>query len=342
MVSRLSVVLALAACGDNHQAPDAKADSVIDTGPDGNPLEPDTLAGTGLCLDAGCTQISPDVHEYAPQFVLWADTATKRRWMYLPPGTQIDTSDMNHWKFPVGTKFWKEFTRDGIRVETRYITRISGGNNSFDWFYVSYAWNQAQDATTAVTIGEMNANGTQHDIPSRMQCKGCHEELAPSRILGFQAIQLDFASSLLDLDKAAAMGMLSDPPAGGSPHFPIPGTQTEQAALGYLHANCGHCHNPLSAIHDMTPMELRLDVDHLATVDETPAYVTAVGQNASIPYTENDVTYTVIVKPHDPDNSALIARMNSMIPMRHMPNLGSEMVDPTGQTTLRAWIDALP
>jgi hypothetical protein len=342
MVCRVTVVLALAACGDNHKAPDAAADTAADMMPDGNPLEPATLAGTGLCLDAGCTQISPDVHEYAPNFVLWADTATKRRWMYLPPGTKIDTSDMNHWKFPVGTKFWKEFTRDGIRVETRYIVRISGGDNSFDWFYVSYEWNQAQDATTAVTIGEQNANGTQHDIPSRMQCKGCHEGLAPSRILGFQAIQLDFASSLLDLDKAIAMGMLSDPPTGSSPHFPIPGNATEKAALGYLHANCGHCHNPLSPIHDMTPMELRLDVDHLATVDNTPTYTTAVGQNAAIPYTENSVTYTVIVKPHDPDNSAMIARMSSAIPMRHMPNLGSEIVDPDGQTTLRAWINALP
>src|SRR5689334_5765253 len=103
MVSRLTVVLALVACGDNHKAPDAAADTAVDMMPDGNPLEPATLAGTGLCLDPGCTQISPDVHEYAPHFVLWADTATKRRWMYLPPGTTIDTSDMNHWKFPVGT-----------------------------------------------------------------------------------------------------------------------------------------------------------------------------------------------------------------------------------------------
>ena len=42
--------------------------------PDGNPLMPSTLAGTGLCLDASCSQISADVHEYAPRFVLWADT----------------------------------------------------------------------------------------------------------------------------------------------------------------------------------------------------------------------------------------------------------------------------
>ena len=50
---------------------------------------------------------------YAPKFQLWSDSATKKRWIYLPPGSQIDTSDMDFWKFPVGTKVWKEFSAVG-------------------------------------------------------------------------------------------------------------------------------------------------------------------------------------------------------------------------------------
>src|SRR5262249_49549810 len=161
---------------------------------------------------------------------------TKRRWIYLPPGTTIDTSDIDHWQFPMGTKFWKEFTRDGIRVETRYIVKVGPGTQTKDWFFVSYEWNATQDDTHQVIFGEQNANGTQHDIPSRMDCKTCHEALAPARILGFQAIQLDGATPL-SLDQAASMGWLSDPPSGSSPHFPIPGNAQEKAALGYLHAN---------------------------------------------------------------------------------------------------------
>jgi len=127
---RLAIVL-LAACGDGLLAPDARpsdaraprpdapVDAAIDTMPDGNPFTPPTLLLTGLCLDLACAQISPEVQAYVPRYPLWADTATKRRWIFTPPGAQIDTTDMNHWKFPVGTKFWKEFTRDGIRVETR-------------------------------------------------------------------------------------------------------------------------------------------------------------------------------------------------------------------------------
>src|SRR4051812_41872174 len=122
------VLVALAACGDDGATKtDASVDTLLaDTPIDGkDPNNPQTLADTGLCLDAGCTQISPDVIAYEPQFQLWSDAATKRRWIYLPPGMQIDTSDMDFWQFPVGTKVWKEFTRGGIRVETRLIMRIA-------------------------------------------------------------------------------------------------------------------------------------------------------------------------------------------------------------------------
>lgn len=342
---RLAVGLAAlvaVGCGDNHPSvasvDAADVDAPIDSG--GDPLQPETLAGTGLCLNDSCTQISPDVHEYVPNFPLWADSATKRRWVYLPPGTTIDTSDMDHWQFPQGTKFWKEFTRGGVRVETRYIAKIGPGTSTRDWFFVSYGWNATQDATTQVVFGQQNANGTQHDIPSRMDCKTCHEALAPSRVLGFQAVQLDGATPI-GIDELVAMGVLSDPPSGTSPHFPVPGNATEKAALGYLHANCGHCYNPLSPIHDMTPMELRLETADMANVAATAVYKTAVDHVATIPFDEDGTHYDTIVISNDPTHSAMIARMSSTAPKRHMPNLGSEDVDPDGQTTLLAWINGL-
>src|SRR5688500_10928292 len=115
----------LVACGDGTKQPDALGgnEMIVDASPDADLLRPPTLAGTGLCTNPECTTFSSDVFEYVPRFELWADTAAKRRWIYLPPGTQIDTSDMDYWKFPVGTKLWKEFTRDNVRVETRYIVK---------------------------------------------------------------------------------------------------------------------------------------------------------------------------------------------------------------------------
>ena len=41
---------------------------------------------------------------FLPRWQLWSDEAVKRRWIWLPPGSTIDTTNMDHWKFPVGTK----------------------------------------------------------------------------------------------------------------------------------------------------------------------------------------------------------------------------------------------
>jgi hypothetical protein len=341
-------------CGDNHQRPpdaggldSAPLDGPVDASPDAAPPKPLTLADTGLCRNAACTQISPDVYEYAPRFALWADTATKRRWMYLPPGTKIDTTDPDHWVFPMGTKFWKAFTRDTVRVETRYITKLLADDNAPGaWFYVSFAWNQAQDATTAVTAGASNVNGTMHDIPSRSDCQDCHDGVTPGRILGFQAIQLDATDpdGLLDLDRIDAMGWLTtSPPAKvGGAHYPLPAdaTQAQLDALTYMHANCGHCHNPSSRYYTTTPIVLRLDTTKLATLAGTPTYKTTTNVDG-MPLSDNGMLYTKIVIPKDPDHSIMNVRVNLSMSIQRMPAIGSEVIDPQAKALVLGWINSL-
>lgn len=332
--------MVLMACGDDGATtPDARpADA---TAVDAVNLMPQTLAETGLCMDAACMQISPDVYAYKPEYELWSDGATKRRWIYLPPGTKIDTSDMNYWQFPVGTKIWKEFTRDNVRVETRLIMRIGSGNTKADWYYVPYVWNQAQNATTAEPMGIPNANGTQHDVPSRFQCQGCHENLQPSRILGFGAVQLGYDNpddTQLDLKRLIELDLVSNAPAGSAPYFAINGTDAENAALGYLHANCGHCHNATSSVQGNTPMQLRLNVpvEHENGQIQpplTPTYMTTLNKNGN-PIANR----TTIVVPGNPDNSIMIYRFESTNTTEHMPALGSELIDDDGRKALRDWI----
>jgi hypothetical protein len=342
------VLLAAAACGDNQTRPGPDgavppADGpAVDSPPDANPLE--TLAGTGLCVDAGCTQINAGIREYAPRSQFWDDAAEKRRWIYLPPGTKIDTADMDHWIFPVGTKVWKEFTRDGTRVETRLLLKqLADDNAPGAWFFATYQWNAAQDGTALVTSGVQDANGTPHDIPSRADCRECHDSLKPSRVLGFQAIQLDHdaPAGLTDLEDLIAADLLTAPPGGAPPRFPLPGTAVDVAALTYLHANCGHCHNPTGSVWGHAVIDLRLRTSMLGTVTDTPIYMTTVDQLASVPYTENGMTNTKVIVPRNPAESAVISRMNSMIPLRFMPNLAVETIDPAGQTALVDWINSL-
>jgi hypothetical protein len=78
---------------------------------------PARLADTGLYEDFAARRVAADVLPYTPQYPLWSDGATKRRWIRLPPGAAIDASDPDAWVFPVGTKLWKEFSFER-RVET--------------------------------------------------------------------------------------------------------------------------------------------------------------------------------------------------------------------------------
>ena len=354
---RCIVVLLVAACGkDKAPAVDAApADQPVDMPVDmpiDMPVDPlAQLQTTGLCLDAGCTTFSPDVHEYEPQFPLWSDGATKRRWFQLPPGTQIDTTNMDHWVFPVGTKFWKEFTRDGTRVETRMILKQDADEDAAQaFFYIAYAWNATQDATTAVSTGVTDANGTMHDIPSRANCRECHEALRPGRVLGFGAIQLDYnaAANLTDLDDLVAQNLLTtNPPGAQSPHFPLPGNASaaEKVAYGYLHANCGSCHNPTSDAHDVTPVDFRLDTTKLGSKAEIPAVVTTVGVKGRViiddPNCPLGVGCDTLVIPKDPDHSVVLQRYLTANGTLHMPKIASEVKDPDGQTAITNWINAL-
>ncbi|MFN0253564.1 MAG: hypothetical protein ACKV2T_42245 [Kofleriaceae bacterium] len=298
-----------------------------------NPTDPQTLIETGLCADARCERIAQDVLAFAPRYSLYSDGAQKRRWIALPDDTQIDTSDMDYWRFPVGTRLWKEFERDGVRVETRYLTKLLDDDAAPGaWLYTSFAWNAARDETTrAPEAGVRDANGTLHDIPSRSECQGCHDNM-PTRVLGFGAMSLDGATPL-SLAELVATDVLTQPlGALGDPAFPVPGTEVDRAAFGYLHANCGGCHNPRSRVHLDTPVELRLTTT-IRSLDEVPARKTTV----DVPGIVGGLVGP-IVAPGDPDSSVMMIRTRSSEVPTKMPALGTEMVDPIGQDALSAWI----
>src|SRR5690242_19885860 len=65
---------------------------------------PERLSLTGLYERGASGALSPGVRRYRPRFELWSDGASKQRWILLPPGAQIDTSDQDSWQLPVGTK----------------------------------------------------------------------------------------------------------------------------------------------------------------------------------------------------------------------------------------------
>jgi hypothetical protein len=287
---------------------------------------PPLLSQTGLFVTADVP--SPDVHPYAPAFALWSDGATKRRWVELPPGSRIDTTDMDDWSFPVGTKFWKEFSRDGRRIETRLLVRVGPGAS--DWAGAAYVWDADQHDARLAPEGRRDADAAGYVVPSAAECNGCHGGRR-SHVLGFSAQQLAEPGVPLSLDALAQQGWLTR-----APERPprIPGDETERAALGYLHANCGHCHNRERPARGDGPR----CYDPERSIDFwLPPYPD--GGAADMPA----VTSTVprYVTPGEPEDSRLLSLVSRRGARLHMPPLGSQRVDPDGVARLRAWIEAL-
>src|SRR5687768_17065614 len=64
---------------------------------------PQRLSETGLYVPDSL-RVRGDNIAFAPQYPLWSDGTSKRRWIYLPPGEAIDASRVDAWEFPVGTR----------------------------------------------------------------------------------------------------------------------------------------------------------------------------------------------------------------------------------------------
>jgi hypothetical protein len=285
---------------------------------------PERLSSTGL--HAGTPEtLAPDVFGFRPRFELWSDGASKRRFIWLPPGTQIDTSDMDSWQFPTGTKVWKEFSRDGVRIETRLLQRNERG-----WIGVAYLWQTDGTDAIAVPYGAIDALGTPHDLPAANECDACHAGRR-SHVLGFSAVQLARAPEpdSLTLDELVRRELVSDAPSA-MPQ--LPGNETEQAALGYLHANCSHCHNTsrpaLEGARCFDPendIDFSLRADEAATVAETATYRTT-GDH---------------IEPGRPGDSRLLELVNQRGGFRAMPPLATENVDRDAVALLRRWIEGM-
>jgi hypothetical protein len=256
---------------------------------------PERLADTGLD-GAG-------VLAFAPQYSLWSDGATKRRWLYIPPGSAIDAANPARWEFPIGTKLWKEFAH-GRPIETRFIERLADGA----WRYATYVWNEeGTQATLAPEEGfkalpVAGAPAGRYRVPARADCRVCHDG-ARVPVLGASALQL-----APELGALVARAWLRNLPPALLEHPPriAAASALERAALGYLHANCGHCHNDTPAA---PPVDLVLDQQA-----EKPG----AGLRERL--------------------SLVLERMRTRAPRTQMPPLGTAVPDPEALALIERWI----
>jgi hypothetical protein len=125
-------------------------------------------------------------------------------------------------------------------------------------------------------------------IPSREDCLACHEG-APVPILGYSAVQLG--------DTIAAR------------------TAEERAALGYLHGNCGHCHNE-------------------SALEATGLYF---AQSAAAPQRSAARTRESLAARAD----EIVRRLESNNAYVRMPPLGVSIADANGAAAIHRYLEQL-
>ncbi len=335
----------LTACGDDANSPHdaATPDASL---PDATPpadADPNKLSSQGLYSDIKTHTIGPAAIEYTPNYALWADEAAKRRWIVLPPDTKIETSDMDHWQFPVGTRLWKEFaTPEGKLLETRLIEKKPDGT----FFFGAFVWQEDGLEAILTLDGASNILGTMHDVPSKARCVLCHKGES-GRILGFSAMQLSKDGAAPTLKSLAADHLLTDPPPADT-DYRFPGDAKAQAAMGYLHANCGHCHTPDGTAYNDTCiagttnecMQLQFRVADAAP--HAAADSAVMKSLVGIPTHSNTFPSTTRLTAHNTQMSAIYVRPSQRGGAIQMPPaFSTEVVDTTGIAALEAWIDSL-
>jgi hypothetical protein len=305
---------------------------------------PEALQDTGLYADFATLQVDPKHLQFSPQYPLWTDGATKHRWISLPPGTAIDGSDPDAWIFPIGTRIWKEFSFGAHRVETRYLERQADGQ----WLYAAYAWSaDGREAQLTSERGKRGAyplpGGRSHTIPGVSDCKACHQG-GRSEVLGFSALQLSpdrdpaapHAEPLagVHLNDLIEKGLLLGYPKSLQEKPPriIAGSPTERAALGYLHGNCGHCHNDKGSLQNVG-----LFLRHVSEAAVQPALATTIGHPVKKPAPGQTPDAVLRIEPGHPDRSGLVQRAASRYPALQMPPMGTELIDEKAVALLRRW-----
>jgi hypothetical protein len=169
-------------------------------------------------------------------------------------------------------------------------------------------------------------------------------------VLGFSALQLSpdrdplaphaepLPEGAVDLTSAVRSGMvrrlprtlLETPPRVQAP------TAVARAALGYLHGNCGGCHD---ARGELASLGLDL-VQRLVPRPVDALLATAVAVPSR--YQPSEVAQPLLrVTAGHPNRSALLHRLSSRAPADQMPPIGTHLVDASAVRLVCEWISGL-
>lgn len=284
---------------------------------------------------------------YEPASGLFTDYAHKKRFIWMPNGTQATyNGDHNVLELPVGAALIKTFYYDDVQpagntriIETRIMIRKSSG-----WIFANYVWNTEQteaylDMNGSYTNISWLQNGVQkstaYRIPNQTECHTCHKLNDEPIPIGIKPQNLNVDYTYEDgaqnqLQKLIAVGYLQNNLPGNivsTVNYMDQTKTVDQRFRSYVDINCAHCHaenkhcsyRPMRLAFSETsdPINLGLCVEPEEVID---------------------AAYVYIIKPNDKNRSMMHYRLGSNLPSERMPLLGRTIVHEEGLQLLEEWI----
>jgi len=115
-------------------------------------------------------------------------------------------------------------------------------------------------------------------------------------------------------------------------------TPDARAALGYLHGNCGHCHNDNGSPPPVDLVLAQSASGGAASAGKVLRSLLSTGTR----FRARGTHASRAIEPGRPDESMLFARMRSRNPQTQMPPLGTQVADSEALELIERWIRSQP
>ncbi len=311
---------------------------------------PAVLSETGMYSDFANKVVAEDLIYYEVNTPYWVDGTHKKRWIWLPPGTQITPNDSIGWDYPEGTVIVKNFSLDTIvgdpsseiTIETRIIVK-----RATRWRYMTYEWridqteaNLADKRLGNEVFFRRHVNGTQvlfrWKYPTNSECLQCHAPTIGS--VGMNGPNMNLTSPLdgtkNQLQDLAERGVFSvnlltaNPTLHKWAGIDDPEASLEVKSRSWFAMNCGYCHaddqSPGGA-HSFTYWQAEKEANYLDL--------------QSFAYAE----FPKVIVPGFPDSSYFLKRMTERKTFTtfngdQMPPVMTYKVDSAAVEVISDWI----
>jgi uncharacterized repeat protein (TIGR03806 family) len=280
---------------------------------------------------------------------LYSDYTHKRRFVWIPDGTQVSYDDETEWGLPVGAILVKTFSyltdaRDPALGERLLETRLLV-NEPAGWEAHTYIWNAEQTGAAREVAGSIipssfiDAGGTartnDYIVPNTNECQDCHGEKPAQKPLGPSTRQLDRNGQI---ERFAGLGWFAAAPPTERQALvdPFGEAPIVERVRSYLDSNCGHCHTEGGTASQSA---LLLSIGFTDPAEDESANWGV----CKVPTSAGGATcgFTFDVVPGDADSSIMMCRLESTDPEVRMPPLVSRIPHDEGNALIRSWIDGM-